>query len=280
MSGFDARWLDLREPADHAARSGIVLAAVAETFRERDHVAVADLGSGSGSTLRALSSHLGPSQHWTLIDNDPALLAHARERLAAWADAAAEESGALILRRGPARIAVRTELVDLGADPLPASAVSADLVTASALFDLVAEAWLDRFMGRLVASGRPLYAALNYEGENRFAPPHPLDEAIVAAFNRHQTTDKGFGAALGPSAAMTLGWLAKRAGFSVRMGGSVWRLGPGERALAAELVSGIARAVAELPDAPDGLDGWLAFRLAGQGEIEVDHVDVLLTPPA
>lgn len=277
MSDFDASWLDLREPADHAARSKPVLDAVAEAFAGRTPIAVADLGAGSGSTLRALAPRLGPSQAWTLLDNDPALLSHAKRRLLDWADEGYDNGDALILHHGPARITVRTETVDLHRDPLPASAAAADLATASALFDLVAEAWLHTFVARLAAAGRPLYAALSYEGEMRFQPPHPLDTEVTAAFNRHQTTDKGFGAALGPSAAMSLGWLAKRAGYSCRMGASPWRLGADETALKAELLAGIATAVAELADAPPDLDRWLAFH-AGVATVEVEHADMLLMP--
>lgn len=277
MSGFDASWLDLREPADHAARSKTVLDAVAEAFEGRDHVTVADLGSGSGSTLRALGPRLGRSQAWTLLDNDFALLAHARTRLAAWADDAREDGDALVLTKGGARIAVRTEVVDLHRDPLPASAAASDLVTASALFDLVAESWLNSFVTHLAASKRPLYAALSYDGAMRFEPAHPLDAAVVAAFNRHQTTDKGFGAALGPSATMTLGWLAKRAGYDYRMGESPWRLGPDQRPLMAELLAGIAGAAAELPDGPEGVTEWLVFH-ADADMIEIEHADVFLTP--
>ena len=76
-----------------------------------------------------------------------------------------------------------------------------DLVTASALLDLVSETWLERLAVETAARSIPLYAALSYDGRIELTPPDPLDAAIVAAVNAHQRTDKGFGPALGPAAA-------------------------------------------------------------------------------
>ncbi len=59
-----------------------------------------------------------------------------------------------------------------------------DLVTASALFDLVSETWLDTLTAALQEAGIPLYTVLNYNGRQSWAPPHRLDATIVAAFQR------------------------------------------------------------------------------------------------
>ena len=77
MSGFSADWLALREPYDLRARNPAVLDAVAAFFEPRPSVRVVDLACGTGSTLRALSPRLPPRQSWTLVDNDPGLLARA-----------------------------------------------------------------------------------------------------------------------------------------------------------------------------------------------------------
>jgi hypothetical protein len=39
-----------------------------------------------------------------------------------------------------------------------------DVITSSALLDLVSEAWLERFVVEIVARSLPLYAALSYDG--------------------------------------------------------------------------------------------------------------------
>ena len=57
-------------------------------------------------------------------------------------------------------------------------------------------------MARTIAArALPVYAALTYDGRIDLSPADPLDATIASAVNAHQHTDKGFGPALGPSAA-------------------------------------------------------------------------------
>jgi len=77
VSGFSAEWLALREPLDMRARNKDVLDAVAIAFGDRDALSIVDLGSGTGSTVRALTARLPKRQAWRLVDNDPVLLADA-----------------------------------------------------------------------------------------------------------------------------------------------------------------------------------------------------------
>ena len=76
-----------------------------------------------------------------------------------------------------------------------------DLVTTSALLDLVSAEWLERLVVETAARRLPVYAALSYDGKIALSPQDPFDSDIVAAVNRHQHGDKGFGPALGPEAA-------------------------------------------------------------------------------
>ncbi|WP_246659842.1 MULTISPECIES: hypothetical protein [Methylosinus] len=105
MSGFSAEWLDLRESADHAARNPALRESVARAFADRESLTIVDLACGAGSNLRGLAEHLPARQKWLLVDHDPALLAAARARLAAWADVA--EGGGKFCRSPKARGASR-----------------------------------------------------------------------------------------------------------------------------------------------------------------------------
>lgn len=278
MSGFDPDWLDLREPADHRSLAENPLARLKALFSGRERVSVADLGAGSGSLLRALAPRLGKRQSWTLIDADEGLLAHARTRLSAWADDWSEDGGRLSLRKGATEIEVVTLVRDLSADPLPAEAAGADLVTASAFFDLAGRAWTEAFVPRLAKAGRPLYAPLVYAGRKTFAPTHPLDGAALDAFNRHQLREKGLGLALGPGAADGLARIAEAAGLACLSAQSPWRLAKTDASLTRRLASDMALAIAELPDGPE-LSEWLAFRLEhAEAGAEVAHVDLLIEP--
>ena len=186
---FDPTWLDLREPADHAARSQDLLRAFAAMMPKAARIL--DLGSGTGSTMRAVSPLL-PEATWTLTDYDPALLALAKAR--------APEA--------------ETVQVDLAEDLGDVLARKADAITASALIDLVSAEWLDALVSHL--KGRVVYIALSYDGREEWLPPHEDDEAIFDAFQSHQRGDKGFGPALGAEAVPYLSAALTEAGYRVR----------------------------------------------------------------
>ncbi|MFH6785209.1 methyltransferase domain-containing protein [Methylobacterium sp. MA0201] len=282
MTGFSPDWLALREPADHAARDPGLVAALGRALRDRaseDPVRVVDLGCGAGSNLRALAAHLGPAQAWTLVDHDPALLAAARARLAAWAERVAEDGDGLVLHRGGARIAVRFRALDLAADPAAAFDERPDLVTAAALFDLASEGWIAAAAGAVAGCGAVFYTALTYDGQESWTPAHPADAAIHAAFQAHQAGDKGFGPAAGPGATAILAEAFQHYGYAVETAASPWRLGLGEAVLLRELAEGTARAAAETGRvAIAEAEAWGALRQApGTGAV-IGHRDLLAVP--
>lgn len=260
MSGFDPAWLDLREPADHRARNRALLEAVAARFAGRESVAVVDLGCGTGSNLRALSPHLPTRQRWTLVDNDPALLAAARARTA---------------REDSPRVTVLE--ADLASDTGRVLADAPDLVTAAALFDLASVAFIERFADAVATRGACFYTVLSYDGRHAWDEPHPADAAVHAAFLAHQARDKGFGPAAGPEATVTLVRAFLARGYRVVTGDSPWVLGPDDAALIAALMEGVADAVRETGAVPEPeLSAWLAARRAAP--CVVGHQDVLALP--
>ena len=275
MTGFSASWLDLREGADHRARDADLARALARHFQPRKAVTVADLGCGTGSNLRAIAPLLGARQHWTLIDAEPTLLAAAGQRLAAWADATDREGDTLVLSKAGRRIVVAFRRADLARELEAQLASPPDLVTASALFDLVSVPFMKRLAG-LLAGRCAFYAVLTYDGRQRFGPPADDDAAVLAAFNAHQTGDKGFGPAAGPEAGRHLGAALHAVGYGVSTGESPWRLGAADAPLIGALVAGCAAAVAET--------GQLSARRVGRWRTRprttalVGHTDILALP--
>lgn len=263
MSGFSVAWLDLRESADNAARDK-GMAAQALSWLTADEAAmpiIVDLGSGTGSTLRALTALGAANIVWRLIDHDPALLNEA------------------LRRHGKTHVVedYEADLLDLTTLPL----TGARLVTASALFDLVALSVVDALTARLVQHRAGLYAALNYDGTTTWTPVHPLDGHVLAAFNQDQRKNKGLGLALGPDAGDYLQMALTRAGYTVWVADSPWTLGPADAAMVRELVLGIASAVAQGYGLnADALQEWKDFRLAhaSTGTCTVGHNDVLALP--
>lgn len=274
MTGFDPAWLDLREPADAAARSKDLLARAAALFAGRDRAAVADLGCGTGSLLRALAPLLPARQRWLLIDGDPVVLAAAAPRLSAWADAAERTADGVRLFRAGQEIEVAFRQANLADDPLPLAQGEADLVGASALFDLVSAAWLARFADALSAYGAPLYAALSYDGRMSWTPPHPDDARVEATFNQHQTRDKGVGAALGPNGAAALAQALADRGYETALANSPWLLGNAQASLTLATMDGVARAVGELDQRP-WIEGW---RTSARTAAVIGHLDLLAIP--
>lgn len=267
MSGFSVDWLDLREDADRRARDPVLRAQAGQWLADPDteEPLVVDLGAGTGATLRALSSATPQSPGWRLVDLDAGLLKEA------W-------------RRHGAVHRIETCNADLSrVAQLPLA--GARLVTASALFDLVSAAFLQDLAAVLQAQCRrqpvALYSALNYDGLTRWYPAHPLDQAVLAAFNRDQQRDKGFGPALGPDAGAGVRKAFTAAGFRVDAADSPWRLTGEDHLLVSALIEGIAAAVrddAALTQA--GVSEWAAFRKehVRSGTCEVGHTDLLIRP--
>jgi len=257
VSGFSAEWLALREPADVAARSAAVTNFVAGALGQHSLLRIVDLGSGTGSNVRYLSRHLPQVQRWQLMDNDARLLDTARSLLS---------------------IDVETRVIDLR--HLDASAFAAsDLVTASALLDLVSESWLRTFVRHCHHGRVAVLAALNYDGRIVCSPADEDDDLVRDLVNQHQRTDKGFGPALGPEAALRLETLLGDAGFAVRRERSDWRLGANQGELQRQLIAGWAAAAIEVaPSEARRIRAWEVRRLdqverAGS-EIIVGHDDV------
>ncbi len=281
MSGFDPNWLALREGADQRARNRGLLAALAKHFAEREAMVVVDLGAGLGSNLRAIAPALSARQHWVLVDHDPALLAGACEAIAAWADAVRPSTAGLEATKSGKSLRVELKHADLAKDPAAFAALAPDLVTAAALFDLVSEAWIGRLVQALARARVPLYAVLDYDGAVQWNPPHRTDAAMVAAFERHQALDKGFGPAAGSRATGLLAKQLAAKGYGVERAASPWRLGADDAALVRAHSQGFAEAVSETGELPrHDIADWLALRLADGVTCIVGHEDLLAIPPA
>ncbi len=266
MTGFSADWLSLREPYDVRARNAKVLAAVAATFAALPTLTIVDLACGTGSTLRALAPRLPGRQNWKLVDNDLGLLVRAAQA-------------------SHPRAKVTTTAIDLVRDLEAALDGPLDLVTTSALLDLVSESWLERLATEVAARRLPLYAALSYDGRITFEPSDSLDGAIVAAVNDHQRRNKGFGTALGPDAAKRVIALFETMGYSVVHGEADWVMEPHDRDMQAALLDGWAGAAREAgQQSLAEIAAWLTRRRDalshGQSSIRVGHVDVFAAPIA
>jgi hypothetical protein len=159
-----------------------------------------------------------------------------------------------------------------------------DLVTASALLDLVSDRWLRALASRCGAAGAVVLFALTYNGESRCLPAEPEDETVRGLLNRHQrSNDKGFGTAAGPDATTSAAQAFAAEGYRVEREASDWHLPPDARALQRQLVEGWAAVAVELePDRTHVFRDWMNRRLdhidAGRSRIVVCHEDLAAWP--
>jgi hypothetical protein len=263
---FPAAWLEMREPYDRRARNASVIDAVVTALGDRSSVTIADLACGTGATFRALMPLIKSRQSWRLVDNDLSLLARTPQSF-------------------PPDVNVITSPIDLNLDLEAALDGPVDLVTTSALLDLVSDEWLQRLVVEAAVRRLPVYAALSYDGCIEMTPGDATDQAIVAAVNTHQRTDKGFGPALGPAAVQTAIERFERVGYSVVQGASDWQFAAQDREIQLEVLSGWAVAARDIGEVPlSDVAGWLSRRrdlvAAGRSSIRVGHVDLFARPTA
>ena len=257
-----SNWLALREPADAAARSAALTGAIVDRLPRGRPARIVDLGSGTGSNVRYLARHLPGESHWLLVDRDPALLSEAKRSL------------------GPLRsLVIETREMNLGVLD-PAIVDGRDLVTASALLDLVSGTWLRALANACRVAGATVLFALTYNGRSRCSPAEPEDDAICDLLNRHQrNNDRGFGRAAGPDAAAAAARCFTDAGYHVERAPSDWVLTPDARELQQQLIEGWAGAAREIAAGQTAMiDDWLRRRLAhveaNRSHVVVGHDDL------
>lgn len=255
-----ADWLELREPADAAARSHELVRLLRDRLVPADGALVIhDLACGTGSMGRWLAPLLPEPQHWILHDRDPDLLA-----LAA--------AGAGVEAR-------LSDVTRLDADEL----AGASLVTASALLDLLTEDELAGLVAACAGAEAPVLFALSVTGRVQLLPADPLDAQIAAAFDAHQRRLTPRGRLLGPDAVDVAAAAFRQLGAHVSARPSPWRLGAADRELAAAWLNGWVDAACEQePALVPAAEAYRRRRLrevdAGVLAVTVGHVDLLVLP--
>jgi hypothetical protein len=287
MSGFSADWLALREPSDARSRADALLDPLRAWRGTARPLRVVDLGAGTGANLRYLAPRLGGAQDWLLTDDDPGLLSALPGTMRAWADAhgweLAERPQGLSVRAPAFSVDILTHRCDLAADRARLPIGDRDLVTASALLDLVSDDWLEALAAGCGRERAAALLALTYDGRMGFDPHEAEDAEVTALVNRHQLGDKGFGPALGPRAANAATARFAALGYRVHARRSDWHLDGDQAEIQQALIAGWTTAAIEMaPHRSARLEDWRRRRrahvAARHSHLGVGHVDLLALP--
>ena len=287
MSEPLSEWLALREAADWSARSAILVQRVSEALAQSGEVRALDLCTGTGSNLRYLLNRLPGRQRWLVVDRDSTLLGEVPATLSAWAhrNACGVTTDGIVSHVRGGRLDARIETRQMNLGELEAAIFDGrNLVTASALLDLVSESWLQLLAARCQAAGASALFSITYKGQSSCDPVEPEDEMVRELMNLHQKTDKGLGGpAAGPDAWAVAERVFEEAGYRVERASSDWRVEPIDREFQRQLIEGWAHAAREIePQHASIVDDWLRRRLAhvaaGRSRIVVGHVDMAALP--
>ena len=272
MSGAEVirvspEWLALREPADAEARARDLAEALERALPVSGSRVIHDLGCGTGAMGRWLAPLLTGPQHWILHDRDEELLA----RAVADGPGPAADGAAVTVA------AMSTDLARLNSDDL----AGANLITASALLDMLTGEELDRLAVLCAGAGCPILLTLSVVGRVEMAPADPLDRRVAAAFDAHQRRTTQRGRLLGPDAVEVAAETFRGLGAEVIVRPSPWRLGPRHSELTAQWFSGWVDAACEQEAELVGeLEPYARRRLeqahAGKLVVTVGHDDLLV----
>lgn len=266
MSRAFSAWLALREAADAAARAPELIGQVRRHLAGASRVEIHDLGCGTGSMARWLAPQLPGPQHWIMYDRDADLLEQATIDMPGKA-----ADGA------PVTVETRQrDITCLTAGDL----VGADLVTASALLDMLTVEEVERIVAACVGAGSPALLTISVVGRVTLTPADPLDAQITAAFNDHQRRTTGGRDLLGPDAVDATVDAFTRRGVATVIRPSPWRLGADDADLVSEWFAGwLAAACEQQPELAGPAIPYADRRLAevaeGRLEVAVHHQDLL-----
>jgi hypothetical protein len=131
-----------------------------------------------------------------LLDADVQLLRHVAECMSEWAQAngynVGEADSALQVQGNGLDCRLTTRPINLDAGVETLNLLDGQVVTASALLDLVSDAWLAALVEHCYAANAIAMFALTYDGRVQLEPREPQDDWIRQLVNRHQRSDKGF----------------------------------------------------------------------------------------
>ena len=285
---YEPDWLEVRYPYDEAARHPAVEEAAHVWLSRQDGpYQLVDVGAGHGANFRYYLDRLPGPQHWTLVEQDPALVTAARSRILALAQARGWEVQAVgdtLHLAGPQPVTVRLVTGSLLELARWVDLEATHMVLANAVFDLFTPAQFEGFAQELAGARTALFMTLNYTGM-AFAPVEPVDRLIVGLYEAHMNRPRAAGRGMGKYGPQHMAAILEARGFALTEGESCWEVPPAGRDMQQFLLGFMGEAIPELPLSPglrETFAAWQAQKAAAlandQLHITVYHRDTLALP--
>lgn len=187
MEGDDVAYLEAAATVDDRAHAQEATAAFRDALGrddDADGVRVLEAGAGTcGMLRRLLDDDSLPTGEWVATDTDEHVLDAGRDLLQAAATDVGyrveTEGSADVFHRGEDRLRVRFVADDARA---VAAGYDADGVVGRSFADLLAPEDVHSLL-RAAAPDGWYHLPLTFDGETRFSPDHPADDAVVDAFH-------------------------------------------------------------------------------------------------
>jgi SAM-dependent methyltransferase len=199
MASDYARYLAAKTTVDDRALNRHVLAEL-RRLMPAGAPQVLEVGAGLGTMVARLVDWgaVGAGEY-VLLDADRQLLDCSRRWLRDWAVARGLRSDLLPDGLQVGDLRVRLVHAELGSYLEAADGARADVLIANAVLDLVDVPAILPGLLRLLIPGGVYWFTINYDGESIFAPGHPLDDQIMAAYHRDMDERIRYGRPAGES---------------------------------------------------------------------------------
>lgn len=196
-----ALWLSYRAACDAAARHKGVERKFLEFFNHKSVLELVDVGAGTGANFRYYFDLIQQNQRWTFLEKDPFLLAQASDTIAQYAHQHGyrfEQPHAHLIRVSAGKKQAHIQLTQGSLEELDrlVNLADTDIVTANAVFDLIAYEQFDALVGRLKRQYVCLLSTLNYY-EISFLPFSEADARFVRWYHMYLKRPQPSGIAMG-----------------------------------------------------------------------------------
>ena len=223
---FSKSWINMRMQYDDAARSDILINFLRSNSKYDDYNLI-DMCSGTGSFLIWLLKNNITFKKNILIDHDIALLKSVKSNFRQYlkdkyiVKSNSNNLNLILTNKHKNSIDVDIEKSDCQKYNLDEN--QSFIISYSAAIDLMSKSSIANSLSNM-KKNNILFYSLCFDGKVKWLPSNHFDKYILSFFNKHQTTDKGFGKALGYQAIDYLTMKAKKLGYEVTKKESTWNI--------------------------------------------------------